>query len=381
MDSDVSFDPKSLEEWQRGDMRRLLDPALRLFACATLGIEWREEWTPDLLNAKRYIFDSEWERISEVCFKTIPFFDGDQTALWALRLPLWIHFHPRATSSYIDNIITDLDLLKRVEQEIQSSQLGIDNAGDFLLALFHLNLAYGWTRTLSDIFTFIVDILTQTITSRDYLAVPRKCVEYLSSICDEINTDPARLLRLLIELVRADINHDPKIRLPQNLLKLLKHSEANFSGKGVRPFLPSSRRLVRYVKASYQQFETTWDSWHLYAPVDRGELKTVYERVLTLLEPSGAWEGEVRDVSWPRDLLRPTGTVQMPFEEEDEQGEAELNNEGNENDDNDGGGGEKGDDNEEEHGNQAELRPDDKPPGSSRSSREGTSAVIEGPVE
>ncbi|KAG8809584.1 hypothetical protein FRC17_003375, partial [Serendipita sp. 399] len=41
-----------------------------------------------------------------------------------------------------------------------------------------------------------------------------------------------------------------------------------------------------------------------------------YERVITLLEPPRTWEGESKDVSWPADLLRPTGTKRNPFKED-----------------------------------------------------------------
>ncbi|KAG8829328.1 hypothetical protein FRC17_006751 [Serendipita sp. 399] len=380
-DSDVSFDPKSLEEWEKAEMRRLSNPFLRLIACATLGIEWKEEWTPDLLNAKDSIGDGVWPRVSDVCFKRTPFFDGDQTPLWTLRLRLWIHFDQYVTRPYILAVIQDTDFLNRVEREIQSTRLGIDKAGDFLLALVHLNHSYGWTDTLSDFLTFIVDILTQNFVYRVTLEIPEESIEYLSFICDEIDPDPARLVRLLIELIRADINQDPAIRRPQTLLNLLKHAEANFSGKELGPFAPSFRRLIRYINASYQQFETTWDEVvnqdypsyddprPFYAAVDRGELKTVYERVVTLLEPSDTWEGEVRDVSWPRDLLRPTGKHDRPFEEELDQEEAESNEE------------KKDDGDEEEHEDQVELRLDDQSPDNSGSSPKRASAVLEEPAD
>ncbi|KAG8829327.1 hypothetical protein FRC17_006750 [Serendipita sp. 399] len=393
MDPDVFFDPKLFGEGEKEDMRRLSNPVLRLIACATLGIEWKEDWTPELLNAKGSIVYRDWERICKVCFKKTPFFDGDQTHLWALRLRFWIHFHPRVTYDYIDALMMDFELLKRVEREIQSTRLGIDKSGDFLLALFHLNRAYGWTDTYERIYTepyvytFIVDVLTQGIPSRGYHGVPKECIQYLSSICDGINADPARLLRLLIELIRADINHSPRIRRPQNLLYLLKHAEANFFGKELRSFSPSFRRLIRYIRASYQQFEATWDQavnqHYSYANIDRGELKSVYERVVTLLEPLDAWEGELRNVSWSRDLLRSTGTRWRPFIEETEQGEAELNDERNEDNDNDGssGSGKKGDNNEEEHEDQAERRLEDQPLSNSRPSREGRPIVMEESVE
>ncbi|KAG8824225.1 hypothetical protein FRC17_009147 [Serendipita sp. 399] len=55
--------------------------------------------------------------------------------------------------------------------------------------------------------------------------------------------------------------------------------------------------------------------------VDRGELRSVYERVVTCLEPRGTWDGDEKDASWPRDFLRPTGTAVKPLEEEEEVGE------------------------------------------------------------
>ncbi|KAG8820701.1 hypothetical protein FRC17_010072 [Serendipita sp. 399] len=117
-----------------------------------------------------------------------------------------------------------------------------------------------------------------------------------------------------------------------------------------------------------------------YAAVDRDELKAVYERVVTLLDPSDTWEGKVKDVSWPKDLLRLTGTEEKPFEEEVEQEEVGLNDKRNEDDDDDDDDDE-GDDNEEEHEDQAALRLDDLSSDNSRSSPERASAVIEGLVE
>ncbi|KAG8808967.1 hypothetical protein FRC17_003678, partial [Serendipita sp. 399] len=112
-----------------------------------------------------------------------------------------------------------------------------------------------------------------------------------------------------------------------------------------------------------------YDPRPFYVAVDRGELKTVYERVVTLLEPSDTWEGEVRDVSWPRDLLRPTGKHGRPFEEKLDQEEAELDDE------------KKDDGDEEEHEDQAELRLDDQSPDNCRSSPKRASAVLEEPAD
>ncbi|KAG8807711.1 hypothetical protein FRC17_004300, partial [Serendipita sp. 399] len=330
MDSNVWLESKC-SEGEKERMQWLSNPPLRLIACATLDIEWKEEWTPDLLTAREALYGWVWQRVSQVCFRRSPFFDGDQAFLWQLRLRLWIHFRPAITSIYLYDITRGIASLKRVIQELQSSRLGIDNAADFFLALFHLNCAYTWDdddKYVSSSSTFIPSVLIQDTTSIRKGKYPTECIEYLSSICDEISADPARLIRLLIELIRADINHNPKHRRPQNLLNLLRHAESQLSGKELHAFSPSCRRLSQYIKVSYQQFEGSWDRIintddhdgygprRNYAKVDRGELGMVYVRVVTLLEPLETWEGKSKDVSWPRDLLRPTGTKDKPFEED-----------------------------------------------------------------
>ncbi|KAG8826452.1 hypothetical protein FRC17_008224, partial [Serendipita sp. 399] len=220
---------------------------------------------------------------------------------------------------------------KHFEQGIESTRLGIDKAGDFALALLHLCFAYPWNedfRTAS--YNSIPNILFGS-TTIEGLYIHTECVEHLSSVCDEINLDPARLIRLLIELIRADINHKPHFRRPRLLLDLLKHGELHLSSKDLRPFAPSCRHLIRYIRVSYQQFEDSWDEVvdqeyedelndprpH-YEDETRQELKATYERVIDLLGPAAMWKGEGKDVSWPRGLLRPTGTRIRPFDETDE---------------------------------------------------------------
>ncbi|KAG8808084.1 hypothetical protein FRC17_004141, partial [Serendipita sp. 399] len=218
---------------------------------------------------------------------------------------------------------------KRFEREIYSTQLGIDNAGDFALALLHLYFAYPWHGSEpSTAYNSISDILFGRTTITD-LKIHKDCVEHLSSVCDEINLDPARLIRLLLELIRADINHNPQCRRPGLLLDLLKHGELHLSSKDLRPFAPSCRRLIRYIRVSYKQFEDSWDEVvnQEYADEDddprpyyeeetRQELKTAYERFINLLSQAVMWKGEGKDISWPRGLLRPTGTPHKPFDDD-----------------------------------------------------------------
>ncbi|KAG8795930.1 hypothetical protein FRC17_008056, partial [Serendipita sp. 399] len=337
MDSDVSLDPKYLGNVRKEGLQGLSNPFLRLIACVALGIEWKEEWTPDLLKARQSLNDA-WTYVSYVCFRHSPFFNGDQTFLWQLRLRLWLHFHPYTSWGYLNDTIRDITLLKRVVQEIQSSRLGIDHAADFLLALLHLNLAYTWDGGGQSLFASIPSILTHDDTIPEYnIELPTECVEYLSSICDEISTNPARLIRLLIELVRADINCDPPDRLPRNLLNLLRHAESRLSGKELRPFLPACQRLICLITESYEQFKNAWDSgiyhrgdlWLQYAHVDIGELETVCQRVIALLDPPATWEGESKDISWPRKLLRPTGTRLKRFKKDVERASSRNQNEEN----------------------------------------------------
>ncbi|KAG8808503.1 hypothetical protein FRC17_003924, partial [Serendipita sp. 399] len=191
----------------------------------------------------------------------------------------------------------------------------INYGDDFLLALFHLNYAYGWESPSSPLVTYIPDILMGSASSTDD-AMPYSCIDYLISVCQRISSDPLRLIRLLIELIRADINHLPEYRRPKTLLGLLEHAKTHLSTE-LRPYSPSCRRLTRYIKESYKQFEENWlDNDDSYRRVDRTELKTVCEEVVTLLNPTEPWEGEETDISWPVHLLRPTGTKGAPFKDE-----------------------------------------------------------------
>ncbi|KAG8829826.1 hypothetical protein FRC17_005943, partial [Serendipita sp. 399] len=340
---DVSLDPESLFPWDRNQLRSLSHPILQLIACATFGVEWRQEGMPDMFETQKSAGELVWRRASYFFFTNPPFFDGDHTNLWTLRLQLWFQIDVTAFN-YLLNVISGIDSLvcthirvqyrnaftrfrqKCFEQGIESTRLGIDKAGDFVLALVHLYFAYSWDGAPSISYNSIPDILIGSATAVR-LPLHKDCVEHLSSVCDEINLDPTRLIRLLIELIRADINHDPRIRQPEILLDLLKHGELHLSNKDLRPFAPSCRRLIRYIRVSYQQFEDSWDEVvnededddlrpH-YEDEDetRQELKATYERVIDLLGPAAMWEGEGKDVSWPRHLLRPTGTCINPFDE------------------------------------------------------------------
>ncbi|KAG8813595.1 hypothetical protein FRC17_001490 [Serendipita sp. 399] len=301
--------------------RDLSNPILRLIACATLGIDWKEEWLSGVLESKKYLHDRAWMIVSLVCLRDPPFFDGDYTSLWRLRLQLWIHFGRIRASVYLPNSIFKLSALKKVESELQLTQLGIDHAGDFLLAFIHLNLAYGWAKAEEPCFTFAPYILTG-----DTLPLPshpelKNCIDHFSPLGDEINSNPSRLIRIMIELIRADINHNSIDRWPRILLHLLKHAITHIADKDLRPFSPSCRRLTRYIKVSYKQFESDWDPDLGHGREDevvRTELKVVFDEVVTLLgSAEGPWDGEVKDISWPRHLLRPTGTKGRPFEGDD----------------------------------------------------------------
>ncbi|KAG8816549.1 Origin recognition complex subunit 2, partial [Serendipita sp. 399] len=192
----------------------------------------------------------------------------------------------------------------------------INYGDDFLLALFHLNYAYGWELPSSPLVTYIPDILMGSASSTDD-TMPYSCIDYLTSVCQGISSDPLRLIRLLIELIRADINHLPEYRRPKTLLGLLEHAKTHLSLTELRSYSPSCRRLTRYIKESYKQFEKSWlDNDNSYRRVDRTELKTICEEVVTLLNPTEPWEGEETDISWPVHLLRSTGTKDAPFKDE-----------------------------------------------------------------
>ncbi|KAG8804298.1 hypothetical protein FRC17_006009, partial [Serendipita sp. 399] len=302
-------------------LRLMLSPILRLIACATLGLEWEKEWSPQLIKAKDYLPAKEWQDVSSICFRNPPYCDGDHTNLWSLRLRLWTVFDGQVAHGSLHSLLGNLNRLKQVEQDLQSTRLlGACKAGDLLLALFHLNVAYAWSFfTIPALYAVIPDTLIGDTAKIDAGGVSKDSVEYLSAICAEISADPSRLIRLLIELVRADIGFDCTTRRPKILFDLLKHAKTHLCDKELRPFLPSCQRLRRCIKRSYGQFEKDWealptqvlyeddDSRPHYAIVDRAELKTLYREVLALLKPAGHWEGEVKDIAWPRGLLRPTG--------------------------------------------------------------------------
>ncbi|KAG8839549.1 hypothetical protein FRC20_005997, partial [Serendipita sp. 405] len=257
--------------------------------------------------------------------------DGDGTVLWRLRLQQWSHFDDNIAFNYLSKTLSDLNKLKGIEQELKRTRLGIDQEGDFILALIHLNCAYRWHGSVSWLSGFIPDILVGDATYPDRVA-SNDCIEYLSSICHEINADPARLIRLLTELIRADINYELPSRNPQIFFNLLRHAKSNLSSKKLRSFSSSCQRLALYVTESYIQFVREWDEItsgrtprrSSSVVVDKQELDTVYKEVLTILEPTtDPWEGEMKDISWPRYLLRPTGTRENPFTEDTEPGAVE----------------------------------------------------------
>ncbi|KAG8797099.1 hypothetical protein FRC17_007845, partial [Serendipita sp. 399] len=323
VDSNVLFSLMYFDDQRQKELQDLTSPILRLIAVATLGIEWTDEWLPQFLQSATFE-QARWS-LSKLFFRYTPFIQ-DCPMLWQLRLQWWIHFDTDTTYRYLRKVVQDLNTLVRagffhvtstsihrrrfpqkcVEEELQSSQLGIDHAGDFFLALFHLSAAYVQDYIYSVYHTTIPDILTGHTPSLDADDASSDVIHHLSSICGDINTDTARLIRVLIELIRANIGHRPSSRRPQNLFNLLNHAKSHLHGKELGPFSPSCQRLTLYINRSYKQFEDEWDdSRLLYGKVSRAALKDVYDDVIALLEPKGSWDGEQKDVSWPRHLLRP----------------------------------------------------------------------------
>ncbi|KAG8830237.1 hypothetical protein FRC17_005155 [Serendipita sp. 399] len=295
-------------------LRRLSNPRLRLIACVTLGVQWETEWLLEVDKALPIL--PEWTRISKVCFKDPPPVTGDLTALWRLRLQLWTYFDYNVTTNYLYSIIDNLDTLKRVQQEIRYTKLGVNHSDDLLLALFHLNYPYGREDNKLSLVSYVPDILTGNTGSMDD-AAPYGCIEYLTSVCEELSADPARLIRLLIELIRADINRLPQYRRPKILLGLLMHARTHLSSKKLRPFSPSCRRLTGYIKESLKQFKDNWDvdiddSQSHYKGVNKAELEATCEEVLALLNPTEPWDGEEKDISWPEHLLKSTEITEAP---------------------------------------------------------------------
>ncbi|KAG8833937.1 hypothetical protein FRC20_007569 [Serendipita sp. 405] len=299
MRCDLSFDSKFLQrgdEWDSQALRQLSNPILRAVACVVLGIEWKDEWLLGLIEEMRSINHDGLSKFSRICFKNPPFIDGDCTSVWLLRFRLWIHLDPLSVIIDFQNSVHKVDKIRRIEQEIQSSRLGITHTGDFMLALIHLNYSYTWTTPYYHSLTLIPDTLTGNKTSRnDGGIISKECIEYLANICRDISPEPARLIRLLIELVRADINHDPQERRPENLMNLLKHAKNYLASKELRPFRPTCRRLVRYIQESYQQFESVWneatDQDHEYR-----KLWPHYEEVERAKRSLG-WRGDGRFVA------------------------------------------------------------------------------------
>ncbi|KAG8797841.1 hypothetical protein FRC16_008461 [Serendipita sp. 398] len=328
----ISFDPKRYgeeNEWAFQSLQSLSSLTLRLVACVTLGFTWEDKWSLDLIEEMHYLGNSNLGILTQICFQDPPFINGDCTTLWSLRLRLSIYFDSYQVAAYFGKALNDMSILKHTEQEIQATRLGVTHSGDLILALFHLNCSYPWDESFKSSPTFITDVLIGNIASIQWIddvVVPVECIQYLVSICHDLSNEPTRLIRLLIELIRADINHEPVSRRPSNLLNLLKHAKTHLGSKELRPYAPSCHRLVAYIRESHKQFEDTWDEvisrdygfYHSrphYEQVDRGELRTLCDEVIGLLEPMGLWDGNEVDISWPRRLVRPTGTRQKPCRE------------------------------------------------------------------
>ncbi|KAG8812823.1 hypothetical protein FRC19_002869 [Serendipita sp. 401] len=323
---DLTYFRDKKRRYKAQELSTLSDPFLRLLA-SLLGIEWPHNW-PSKIPDEPKIRDEieppqDWlisQHISQVLFKRPSILDGDCTGLVQFRLRHWHRFDGFITFGYITGSLRDLKTLMCIEQEIKHTRLGIDHAGDFFLVLVHLNCAYGWRTFSPQLFIFIPDILVGNTTATT-LSVSQACIDHLASICQDINADPTRLIRLLIELIRADINYRTESRKPHNLYNLLTHAKNCLSPKEIRPFSPSCRRLAGYIKESYNQFMRDWDEslthsdpLKRYTTVDKEALKAVCEEVLGLLEPTEpTGEEEAKDISWPRHLLRPTGRFSNPF--------------------------------------------------------------------
>ncbi|KAG8822011.1 hypothetical protein FRC17_009688, partial [Serendipita sp. 399] len=183
--SGISFDIKYFGDRRVQQLQNLSNPILRLVAVATFGIEWTNEWIPRLLESTGFKWRSTRESVSRLFFNYPPFF-GNCPTLWQLRLRLWNDFEPSITHIYLYNIMRDLNSLKSALQEIQSSQLGIDHAGDFFLALFHLHYPHEWERfdffnSREPLASFIPIILTETPPWPDIHRLPNDVTQYLSS--------------------------------------------------------------------------------------------------------------------------------------------------------------------------------------------------------
>ncbi|KAG8812076.1 hypothetical protein FRC18_003106 [Serendipita sp. 400] len=335
MDVGVTLDSAYFGEEMRFSQAKALQdlssPILRFLACV-MGITWPLGRLPKLSAWERDSRDSvAWRRVSEVFFKDPSISEGDCTVLWQLRLQQWSQFHLLITFKYLLSALSDLKNLERMEKEIKHLHIGVHHAEDLIPVLIHLNCAYGWNGSLARLWCFIPDMLAGNTTLHHYDGISKDCIERLAFNLQKVSADPKRLIRLLTELIRADINYGVNDRKPQILFNLLQHAKSRLSSQDLRPVAPSCRRLARYIKESYKQFVDDWDKvfmchGFLHDPqqpqigAEKGKLDAVYEEVLGLLEPMEIWDGEVNDISWPRHLLRPTGTRRNPFREDGEPG-------------------------------------------------------------
>ncbi|KAG8851436.1 hypothetical protein FRB91_007925 [Serendipita sp. 411] len=341
---DITPGITSLDDWTIESLNKLQNPCLQVLASVAVGISWNDDWSSGLGNwsgvetpiMSRY---PAWERVSELCLWDPPFLDtGD---IWGLRLRLWNHLPPLASREYLSNVIIGLDTLMDFERGLSSSNIGIKEAGDFILAVIHLHLAYGWTsNTLPNAYeSLIPDLLVGDTTNLpDDTYISTQCIEHLSSICRDISTNPVRLICILVELVRADINFHPKSRQPGILFKLLKYAKAQLSSKELllnyakahlSPrelplFVSLWKRLVRYIDESSKQFSEVWENMtdeempHQFNRVKNKDLQTICDEVIDILTPAESWVEETEQFSgsWPPWCLRPTGTITNLLDED-----------------------------------------------------------------
>ncbi|KAG8833556.1 hypothetical protein FRC18_003439 [Serendipita sp. 400] len=339
--SRISLDKTLLGKSKRERLQVLSNTFFQLIACLTFGIEWKVEWNPKFWNHIQE-WPSLWIPITGLCLMQPPFIDA--TSIWQIRSKIWMYLNPESMSyvSCLEMLFKDINALKGLERGIRSFHGTGEETGDLLLAFLHLNCVYGWNSNLTSYnkmpepyFALVPDIIVgETTNLRQSGAISQECLDYLSLVSHNLNAHPARVIRLLIELVRADINHSRLYRRPSNLLNILKYARSNLMAKNLRPFSSSCRQLVYYIKESHQQFRDTWSealylsNWRryptawdavrpYYQAVNRQELEMVCEEVVDLLESVEPVEGEDLPLAWPRILLRPTGTYLVPFKEEE----------------------------------------------------------------
>ncbi|KAG8834454.1 hypothetical protein FRC17_008676 [Serendipita sp. 399] len=320
----ISFDINCLGKDKLAKLQYLSNPVLRFISCVTFGIEWRQEWSPDLAAFLEDFQESDiWRLVSKLCLRDPPYSDWGN--IWKLRLQTWAYLNGKLTSSYLIKALHDWELLKRVEEGVLSAYPDSRGAQDFFLAFIHRNLAYEWRN--SHLGTFIPDLLIGNTANRLVRSdtLPKECIDHLTTICREISGDTERLLQLLIELIQADINFDSDDRRPENLFNLLKHAKRYLALKDLRPFARSCSRLVQYTNTSYKLFQASWrrdsppeeEAVESSEEVNWLELRLLYKEVIILLTPTVPRdEAEDVDAACPGSFLPHIGAAENDDEDE-----------------------------------------------------------------